>query len=107
MGPGMGSPETTIRRAASGMRQHRGHVPLFTGHAFKARRARRQPWQGFERGKTLSLNQPFFFAAYKKGSSRFMLRDMEDHTAKQRQACPRTGLRAAHARARLLHRPAG
>jgi hypothetical protein len=25
-----------------------------------------------------------YFCVYKKGSSRFMLRDMEDHTAKQR-----------------------
>lgn len=41
--------------------------------------------EGFERGKTVSVKQTLYFSVYKKGSSRFMLRDMEDHATKQRR----------------------
>ena len=39
---------------------------------------------GFERGKTVPVLQPLYFCVYKRGSSRFMLRDIEDHTSKTR-----------------------
>ncbi len=40
--------------------------------------------EGFESGKTVPVTQTLFFAVYKKGSSRFQIRDLEDMTAKHR-----------------------
>ena len=41
--------------------------------------------EGFDKGKTVTVKQPLYFAVYKKGSSRFLMRDVEDATTKQRR----------------------